>query len=139
MPRNRLPIASAAGVLAVAGLMLTGCASGQSTTEACAIVQTTMVQAQQDLSESVASFGNDPVEGAAAVDDLASAFSGANDKISNAEVKKATDDAEKALDGFAAEMEKAAADQANVDSDALTGALDDIETSFTGVQDVCGI
>ena len=139
MPRNRITIASAAGVLAVAGLMLTGCAGGQSTTEACTIVQTTMVQAQEDLSASVASFGNDPVAGADAVDDLASAFSGANDKISNADVKKATDGAEKALDAFAAEMKKAAADQANVDSDALTGALDDIQTTFTGVQDVCGI
>ena len=138
MPRNRLPITSAVGVLAVAGLMLTGCAAGQSTTEACTIVQTTMVQAQQDLSESVASFGNDPVAGADAVDDLATAFSGANDKIDNAEVKKATDDAEKALDSFAAEMKKAAADQENVDSEALTDALDDIETSFTGVQDICG-
>ena len=139
MPRNRIPLTSAVGVLAVAGLMLTGCAGGQSTAEACTIVQTTMVQAQEDLSESVASFGNDPVAGATAVEDLATAFTGANDKISNAEVKKATDGAEKALDSFASEMKKAAADQANVDSDALTGALDDIETTFTGVQDVCGI
>ena len=137
MPRNRITTASVFGVLAVAGLMLTGCAGGQSAPEACAVVQTTMVQAQEDLSESVTSFGSDPVAGAQAVDDLATAFSDANASISNAEVKASTDKAEKALDAFASEMEKAAADQANVDSDALTDALDDIKTTFTGVQKAC--
>lgn len=137
MPRNRISTASVLGVLTVAGLMLTGCAGGQTATEACAVVQTTMVKAQQDLSESVTSFGADPEAGAQAVNDLASAFSDANDSISNAKVKKSTDKAEKALDAFASEMEKAAADQANVDSDALTDALDDIKTTFSGVQDAC--
>ncbi|MBG6239099.1 outer membrane murein-binding lipoprotein Lpp [Mycetocola sp. CAN_C7] len=138
MPRNRFRTASVLGVVAVGGLLLTGCAGGQSTADACSIVQTTMVQAQEDLSASVAEFGNDPEAGATAVDDLATAFSDANGKISNTEVKTTTDKAEKALDAFAAEMEKAAADQANVDSDALTDALGDIETTFTDVQEVCG-
>ena len=137
MPRNRMTTASVLGLVAVAGLMLTGCAGGQSAPEACAVVQTTMVQAQQDLAESVTSFGSDPEAGAQAVNDLASAFSDANGSISNAEVKASTDKAEKALDAFASEMEKAAKDQANVDADALTDALDDIKTTFTGVQDVC--
>ncbi|MET1052363.1 MAG: hypothetical protein ABWX65_06970 [Mycetocola sp.] len=139
MPRNRFTTASVVGALTVAGLMLTGCAAGQTSAEACTIVQDTMVEAQADLSASVTEFGNDPVAGATAVDDLATAFSDANSKISNAEVKKATDEAESALDAFAVEMEKAAADQANVDADALTDALGDIETTFTGVQDVCGV
>ena len=138
MPRNRTSTASVIGILAVAGLMFTGCAAGQSTAEACTVVQTTMVQAQEDLSESVASFGNDPEEGAKAVDKLATAFAGANDEISNAEVKKATDKAEDALTVFASEMDKAASDPANVDSDALTDALDDIQTTFADVQTVCG-
>ena len=139
MPRNRTTTASVFGIVAIAGLMLTGCAGGQSSAEACTVVQTTMVQAQEDLSESVASFGSDPAEGAKAVDKLATAFAGANDDITNADVKKTTDKAEKALDAFAAEMQKAADDPANVDSKGLTDALDDIETTFADVQKVCKV
>jgi hypothetical protein len=137
VPRTRLAGASALGIVTVAGLLLTGCAGGQSTAEACAIVQTTMEKAQEDLSESVASFGSDPAAGADAVDELAASFSGANDKISNAEVKKTTDAAEKALDTFAGEMRTAADDPANVDSQALTEALEGIQSTFADVQTAC--
>jgi Asp-tRNA(Asn)/Glu-tRNA(Gln) amidotransferase B subunit len=137
VPSTRLTRASVLGIVTVAGLLLTGCAAGQSTAEACTIVQTTMDKAQQDLSESVASFGSDPVKGADAVDDLVASFSSANDKISNPEVKKATDAAEKALGAFAGEMRTAAEDPANVDSKALTDALGGIQTTFADVQTAC--
>ena len=137
MPRNRLASASVLGIVTVAGLLLTGCAGGQSTAEACAIVQTTMEKAQEDLSESVTAFGSDPAAGADAVDDLTTAFTGANDKISNPEVKKSTNAAEKALDAFAVEMRAAADDPENVDSEALTDALDGIQTTFADVQTAC--
>jgi len=125
------------GLVAVTGLLLTGCAGGQSTVEACAVVQTTMEKAQEDLSESVASFGNDPAAGADAVDDLAASFADANDKISNADIKKTTDAAEKALDTFAGEMRAAADDPDNVDSKALTDALDGIQTTFSDIGTAC--
>jgi hypothetical protein len=137
MPRTRLARASALGIVTVAGLLLTGCAGGQSTAEACSIVQTTMEKAQEDLRESVTSFGNDPAAGAGAVNELAASFSGANDKISNAEVKKTTNAAEKALHAFAGEMRTAADDPANVDSESLTGALEGIQTTFADVQATC--
>lgn len=137
MPRTRLARASVLGIVTVAGLLLTGCAGGQSTVEACAVLQTTMEKAQEDLSESVTSFGSDPAAGADAVDDLATSFAGANDKISNADVKETTDAAEKALDSFAVEMRSAADDPANVDSAALTDALDGIQTTFADIQTAC--
>jgi hypothetical protein len=137
VPRTRIARASALGIVTVAGLLLTGCAGGQSTAEACSIVQTTMEKAQEDLSESVASFGSDPAAGADAVDELAASFSGANAKISNAEVKKSTDAAEKALETFAGEMRTAADDPANVDPTALTEALEGIQTTFADVQTAC--
>lgn len=137
MPTLRSARVSALGVLAVAGLLLTGCAGGQSTADACTIVQTTMEKAQEDLSESVTSFGSDPAAGADAVDDLAASFSGANEKISNEEVKKTTNAAEKALDAFAVEMRAAADDPENIETTALTDALGDIQTTFADVQTVC--
>lgn len=137
MPRTRSARVSAFGILAVAGLLLTGCAGGQSTADACAIVQTTMEKAQEDLSESVASFGSDPAAGADAVDALAESFSGANEKVSNEEVKKTTNAAEKALDSFAVEMRAAAEDPENIETTALTDALGDIQTTFEDVQTVC--
>ena len=137
MPRTRLVRASVLGIVTVAGLLLTGCAGGQSTAEACSIVQTTMEKAQEDLGESVTSFGSDPAAGADAVDELAASFSGANDKITNPEVKKTTNAAEKALDAFAVEMRTAADDPDNVDSDALTTALEGIQTTFADVQSAC--
>lgn len=137
MPTLRSARVSALGVLAVAGLLLTGCAGGQSTADACTIVQTTMEKAQEDLSESVTSFGSDPAAGADAVDDLAASFSGANEKISNEEVKKTTNAAEKALDAFAVEMRAAADDPDNIETTALTDALGDIQTTFADVQTVC--
>jgi hypothetical protein len=137
LPSTRLARASVLGIVTVAGLLLTGCAGGQSTVEACAVVQTTMEQAQEDLSESVASFGSDPAAGADAVDDLTASFAGANDKISNPDVKKSTNAAEKALDAFAVEMRAAADDPDNVDSDALTDALEGIQTTFADVQTAC--
>jgi hypothetical protein len=96
-----------------------------------------LMKAEQDLSESVTSFGSDPATGADNVDALVTAFSGANDKISNAEVKKATDAAEKALDTFAGEMRSVADDPENVDATALTDALEDIETTFADIQTAC--
>jgi hypothetical protein len=137
VPRTRIARASVLGVVTVAGLLLTGCAGGQSTVDACAVVQTTMEKAQEELSESVASFGNDPAAGADAVDELAESFASANDKISNADVKKSTDAAEKALDTFAGEMRAAADDPDNVDSEALTDALDGIQTTFADIQTAC--
>ncbi|GHD47781.1 hypothetical protein D9V29_06420 [Mycetocola manganoxydans] len=137
MPTLRSARVSALGILAVAGLLLTGCAGGQSTADACTIVQTTMEKAQEDLSESVTSFGSDPAAGADAVDDLAASFSGANEKISNEEVKKTTNAAEKALDAFAVEMRAAADDPENIETTALTDALGDIQTTFADVQTVC--
>ncbi|MCP2030100.1 outer membrane murein-binding lipoprotein Lpp [Okibacterium sp. HSC-33S16] len=137
MSRNRTASASAIGILAVAGLLLTGCAGGQSKAEACTIVQDTLEQAQTELTESVSSFGDDPVAGAEAVTTLADSFSDANDKISNSDVKPKSSDATKALDTFAAEMETAAADPEAADQTALSDAIADVQSTFTDLQEVC--
>jgi hypothetical protein len=125
------------GILAVAGLLLTGCAGGQSQAEACTIVQSTLEKAQTELTESVSSFGDDPVAGSEAVTKLANSFSDANDKITNGDVKPESTKATEALDTFAAEMETAAADPNNADQTALTDAIGNVQTTFTDLQEVC--
>ena len=138
MSRNRTTSASAIGLLAIAGLLLTGCTGGgQSQAEACTIVQDTLEKAQTELTESVSSFGDDPVAGSEAVTKLANSFSGANDKITNADVKPESTKATKALDAFAAEMETAAADPTSADQTALSDAIGDVQTTFGDLQKVC--
>lgn len=125
------------GILAAAGLLLSGCAGGQSQAEACTIVQDTLEQAQTELTESVSSFGDDPVAGSEAVTKLANTFSDANDKITNGDVKPESDKATKALDTFAAEMETAASNPDNADQTALSDAIGDVQTTFGDLQKVC--
>lgn len=135
--RNRTTSVSAIGILAVAGLLLTGCTGGQSQAEACTIVQTTLEKAQTELTESVSSFGDDPVAGAEAVNKLATSFSDANDKITNGDVKPESTKATEALNGFADEMETAAADPASADQTALSDAIGEVQTTFSDLQAVC--
>ncbi len=137
MSRNRTTSVSAIGILAVAGLLLTGCAGGQSRAEACTIVQTTLEKAQTELTESVSSFGDDPVAGAEAVQKLATDFSDANDKITNGDVKPESTKATEALNGFADEMETAAADPTAADQTALSDAIGEVQTTFADLQTVC--
>jgi uncharacterized protein YukE len=134
---NRTARASAIGLLAIAGLLLTGCAGGQSKADACTIVQNTLEKAQTELTDSVSSFGDDPVAGSEAVTKLAGSFSDANDKITNGDVKPKSTDATKALDTFAAEMETAATDPASADQTALSDAIADVQSTFTDLQEVC--
>lgn len=128
---------SAIGLLAVAGLLLTGCSGGQSQAEACTIVQDTLETAQNELTDSVSSFGDDPVAGSEAVTKLANRFSEANEKITNSDVKPESTKATEALDAFAAEMETAATDPASADQTALGDAITDVQTTFGDLQEVC--
>ncbi|AWB87110.1 hypothetical protein [Mycetocola zhujimingii] len=137
MSRNRTTSAATIGIIAVAGLFLTGCAGGQSKAEACSIVQTTLEDAQTELTDSVSSFGNDPVAGAEAVTELSETFSEANDKITNEDVKPESTKATEALSGFAEQMEIAAADPDNADQTALTDAITEVQTTFGDLQTVC--
>ena len=135
--RNRTAKASAIGILAVAGLLLTGCSGGQSQAEACTIVQDTLEKAQTELSESVSSFGDDPVAGSEAVNKLAKSFSDANGEISNGDVKPESTKATEALDAFAAEMETASADPSSADPTALSDAVANVQSTFADLQKVC--
>ncbi|WP_354499178.1 hypothetical protein [Mycetocola sp. 2940] len=137
MPRTRLARASVLGIVTVAALLLTGCAGGQSTAEACAVVQTTTQKAAEDFMESVSEFDGDHTATADATEKLAASFAVAHDKITNADVKKTIEAAEKALVAYAAEVRTAADDPDNVNPDSLTEVLGKTETALSEVSTAC--
>ena len=137
MLAQRTKLASVIGSLAVAGLLLTGCAGGQSKADACNVLIEGLDTLQTELSDNVSELQADPEAAAKAIDKTADKFSDNVDKISNDEVKKTADKADGALGDLSDAFGDYAEDPENADTSKLQDSATAVQDSFQGLQETC--
>lgn len=132
-----LALFAAVGVVA-----LTGCSGGdQSVADACTIAQTTMAEAQTEISGSLAGAGaGDYSTMTEAMKKLGAKFAEAEGKVSNAEVKGALKEFQTGIDEFT----KVYSGATDGDVSALEGKMNELqaasgklEQASTKIQELC--
>ena len=137
MSFSRSKSASLIGALAISGLLLTGCAGGQSKADACKVLEKGLTNVQDDLSSSLSNASTDPEGASKSLQAVADTFSDNVSKVTNDEVTPAAEDADGALTALVDEFAKYASDPTGADVDALTAASTDVQTTFTELGKVC--
>ncbi|WP_022887178.1 hypothetical protein [Glaciibacter superstes] len=137
MLTQRTKFASVIGSLAVAGLLLTGCAGGQSKADACTVLIEGLDTLQTELSENVSELQADPEAAAAAIGKTADKFSENVGRISNDDVKKTADKADGALGDLSDAFGDYAEDPENADTSALQDSATAVQDSFMDLQKTC--
>jgi len=128
------------GAIAVAGLLLTGCAGGaQSKADACKVIESEVTDSAAQLQAGLTSLSSDPKGAVAQLDDFADTFSAAADKVSNDEVKKSADASVDALKAFIDEAKTAVDDPEAADQTALTDSLTKLQDEFTTLGTTCSL
>jgi ABC-type glycerol-3-phosphate transport system substrate-binding protein len=135
--RARTKTISIIGSFAVAGLLLTGCAGGQSKADACNELNKSVESLQDELTSSVSNLSSDPSAASDAIDKLAKSFSESTGKVTNDEVKPSADKANKAITSMADEFGKYADDPTAADPTALSESATDVQTTFSDLATLC--
>jgi gas vesicle protein len=134
---SRTKTTSLIGAIAVTGLLLTGCAGGQSKADACKILETGLTDVQNDLTSSLSDAATDPKGASEALQTVSDQFSENVGKIENKEIKDAADKADDALSTLVSEFKTYSDDPTNADVSALTDASSGVQESFTDLSKVC--
>lgn len=134
---SRTKTTSLIGALAITGLLLTGCAGGQSKADACKVLESGLTDLQSELTSSLSDAATDPEGASEALQTVSDKFSENASKVSNDEVKGAADDADKALSTLVSEFKTYASDPTNADTTALTDASTSVQETFTELSTVC--
>jgi gas vesicle protein len=134
---TRTKTTSLIGALAITGLLLTGCAGGQSQADACKVLESGLTDMQSDLTSSLSDAATDPEGASEALQTVSDKFSANVSKVSNDDVKDVADDADEALSTLVSEFKTYAADPTSADTEALTEASTDVQETFTELSKVC--
>jgi gas vesicle protein len=137
MRLSRTKTTSLIGALAITALLLTGCAGGQSKADACKVLESGLTDLQSDLTNSLSEAATDPEGASEALQSVSDKFSDNASKVSNDEVKKVADDADKALGSLVSEFKTYSKDPASADTTALTDASSDVQDTFLALSKVC--
>jgi gas vesicle protein len=137
MSFSRSKSASLIGALAVAGLLLTGCAGGQSKADACKSLESGLQDVQSDLSSSLSGAETDPKGAADKLQSVSDTFSKNVKGVTNDEVAPAAKKADDALSALVSEFSKFAEDPTSADSSAMSSAASDVQSTFTDLGKVC--
>lgn len=128
------------GAIAVAGLLLTGCAGGaQSKADACKVIETEVTDSAAQLQAGLSSLSSDPEGAVTQLDDFAKTFEGAADKVSNKEVKTSADASVDALKAFIEQAKTAVDSPDTADQTALTDSLTKLQDEFTTLGTTCSL
>jgi outer membrane murein-binding lipoprotein Lpp len=126
------------GLLAVGGLLLTGCTAGQSKEDACTQLNADIKSASDELTSSISTLATDPEGAIAALEDFRDSFGDTVDEISNEEIKDLAENTEDALENYVDEVSAAAADPENADSEAVMGSVTEFQEQTQAISDACG-
>jgi hypothetical protein len=122
---------------AVALLLLSGCAAGQSKIEACAILTTALETVSTDLGEASGLLVTDPEAASTGIAGAAEAYAATIATITNDEVSGPATASSEAVTEFSDVVTVLAADFENGDPETLTVPLDKVQTTFAELQVTC--
>jgi hypothetical protein len=139
---KRRTVVSTLGLLAVSGLILTGCAGlpggPQSKAQACKSLEADISGASSTLSSAISTISSDPAEGEKALKAFNVKLSASVAKVTNSDVKKAGKSAVDSLDAFDADLAKYAADKTDTSAiDALQKDSNKLQTAFNKLATTC--
>lgn len=128
------------GAIAVAGLLLTGCAGGaQSKADACKVIESEVTDSAAQLQSGLSTLSSDPEGAVAQLDEFADTFDSAAGKVTNEDVKKSADASVAALKAFITEAKTAVDDPASADQTKLTDSLTKLQDEFTTLGTTCSL
>lgn len=122
---------------AIALMLLTGCAGGQSKLEACTILKDGLLEVNTALSDSVGDLQADPEAAAAGMKSAADDFETAVAKITNADVKGPATAAAGSITDFSDAIGDYAADPENADINAVSDSASAVADAVTPLQKTC--
>lgn len=117
--------------------MIPGFGGAQSGVQACAAISETMQDSMLEISESMSEASTDPAKAAAAMNKLATDFTAARSKVTNAEVGAAMDKATASMQKMAKLMEAAGDDPSALDSEKLSAVSDEVQSAFADFVKSC--
>ncbi|RWZ49919.1 hypothetical protein ELQ90_11255 [Labedella phragmitis] len=126
------------GLLAVGGLLLTGCTASQSKEEACTQLNADIKSASEELTSSISTLATDPEGAISALESFRDSFGDTVDEISNEEIKDLAENTEDALENYVDEVSAAAEDPENADSEAVMGSVTEFQEQTQAISDACG-
>jgi hypothetical protein len=136
---NRRTVLSALGILAVSGMLLTGCSAGaQSKAQACKILESDVSGAASTLESAFDKITDDPSAAEKALKTFDTKMTASVAKVTNPTVRAAGNSAVKSLNALDADLKKYAADptdSAVVDS--LQADATKVQTAFNKLGTVC--
>jgi len=112
-------------------------AGGQSTADACAIVQTALQDVSNGLNQDISALATDPAAAAAALDAVESGFAQAIAGVTNPEVRAPVDEAGAALTALSDQVTSVTQDPQSADPAAVQQAATDVQTRFAALAEVC--
>ena len=136
---NRRTVLSALGILAVSGMLLTGCSiGGQSKADACKILESDVSGAASTLSSAFEKITDNPSAAEKALNTFDVKMTASVAKVNNPTVRAAGDAAVKSLNALDADLKKYAADPSNSDVvDSLQSDATKVQTTFNKLGTVC--
>ncbi|HEY4226172.1 MAG TPA: hypothetical protein VGM70_10190 [Pseudolysinimonas sp.] len=136
---DRRTVLSALGVLAVSGMLLTGCSAGtQSKADACKLIQSDASSAATTLEAAFTKIQDDPAAAEKALKNFDTKWTSAVAKVTNPTVRAAGDASVKSLNALDADLKKYVADPTDSDVvDSLQSNADKVQTAFNKLGTVC--
>ena len=122
---------------AVALLLLTGCAGGQSKVEACTILTGGLQPLGTAITDAAGDLTTDPEGASADMSAAAEAFEAEVKKITNEDVKPPSDAAAASVTAFADAVATVAADPETADFTLVSDTAADVQTKVTALGTVC--
>lgn len=126
---------AAAAVVLVLGLA--GCATDQSKSDACAIVNPAVASASANLSSALNTVSSNPTAAAFQLDAVATNFANSAGRVTNPGIKKSSDRAKHSLSALVGDLKGYLNHATSRTDDQLGAEADQVTADFSAVQAAC--
>jgi len=127
---------TAIAAAAISLVLLSGCAATQSKHDACNVVVKQLNSSTSELQSAYGDIQNDPTKAQASLKKFGSELQSTTDKLTNPEVKKASQKAADAVDDLQAKVGQLAKDPSG-DTTAVQDSANKLQDTFRSLQKTC--